>query len=111
MIVLLSNAVALRKTVKDALAPRKVTARRVTPKQAARATADAVVTTTALTSQVSWLAMRLDTPWIFVLPEATEALNDFVAERPDAVLAGNDLQKIDALVRAESKAGAQETLL
>jgi hypothetical protein len=111
VIILLSNSAALRKAVKDALAPTKVTARKITPKQAARAKADAVVTTTALTSQVSWLAMRLMTPLIFVLPEAAAALNDYVASRPDAVLAGNDLQKIDSLVRAETKAGEQEVLL
>lgn len=110
-IILLSNSAALRKAVRDALAPAQVTGRRVTPEQAARITADAIVTTTALTSSVSWLSLRLGCGLIFVLPEAAVALNEFCATRPTVYLAGNDLQKIDALVRAEIKGGEQEVLL
>lgn len=113
MIILLSNTAVLRKTVKNVLAPTKVRARRISPKQAAgsRVTADAVVTTTSITSAVARTAMRLGTGLIFVLPEATEALVAWVAEHPDGVLAGNDIGKVDALVRAESKPGEQEVLL
>lgn len=110
-IVLLSNSAALRNAVRDALAPLPVTARRVTPKQAAHVKADVVVTTTGLTSQVSWLSMRLGCPLVFVLPEAGKALTDYCAARSSVTLAGNDLQKIDSLVRAEVKGGEQEILL
>ncbi|MEU7814058.1 hypothetical protein [Pseudonocardia sp. NPDC049154] len=111
MITLLSNTQALRKVVKDALAPTKVRARRVTARQAGRIEADAVVTTTSITSSVAKLAMRVGTGLIFVLPEAVESLTLYVAEHPDAVLAGNDIGKIDSLVRAEQRGGEQEVLL
>lgn len=112
MITLLSNTAALRKTVKDALAPTKVRARKITAKQASRGLeADAVVTTTAINSSVARTAMRLGTGLIFVLPEAAEALGEFVARNPEAILAGNDIGKIDALVRADMRAGEQEVLL
>lgn len=112
MITLLSNTQALRKTVKEALAPTKVRARKITAKQAGKGLeADAVVTTTSINSQVAKTAMRLGTALIFVLPEATDALVEFVARNPEATLAGNDIGRIDSLVRADMKAGEQEVLL
>lgn len=112
MVTLLSNAAPLRKAVKDALAPRSVTARRVTPKEAGvLGHADAVVTTTDLNASVERLAMRVGTGFIFVLPEAAEALAGFVDNREDVVLVGHDLGKIDSLVRAEMTAGEQTVIL
>lgn len=111
MIVLLSNTQALRKAVRDALAPEKVTAKRVTPKQAAELRADAVVTTSDISSSVARLAMRVGTAFIFVLPEAAKALNEFCADRPSVVLAGHDLGRIDSLVNAEARGGEQTVIL
>jgi hypothetical protein len=112
-VVLLSNSPGLRKAVRNALAPLKVTAQRVTPTEAGRVglKADAIATTTALTSQVAWLSMRLGCPLVFVLPEAAQALTDFVAKNPGAVLAGNDLARADSLFRAETAGGEQEVIL
>lgn len=114
-ILLLSNDARLRKAVKSALAPRKVTARKVTTDTVPQR-ADAVVTISAISSAVGFLSMRLGTAYIYVLPEAVDALVSFVDDRDAAgesvVLAGGDVSKLDSLVKASvSGAGEQEVIL
>lgn len=110
--LLISNSVGVRRAVRDALAPSKVRARGCGPRSLPH-TADAVVTTAALNSQVERLAARVGTWQVFVLPEAVEALCDFVAARPDTVLVGADIASQDRLAKADMNPHSmqQEVLL
>lgn len=117
--VLLSNDPRIRKSVKEALAPLEVVARKVTvdtlPTRKDRVAG--IVTVSAINSEVSFMTMRLDSPLIFVLPEAVAALGKFVSnyhspqEGGDLILAGADLARLSTLLRAEMNTTAEQEVL
>ena len=116
-ILLLSNSTAIRKQVKDALAPRRVTARKVTVKTMP-GRADAVVTKAAISSRIAFLSMSMGTGYVFVLPESVAALGEFVDTRPpreggtdSIVLVGGDVAGLDPLAADKQASTDQEVIL
>lgn len=113
---LVSNSPGLRRAVKDALAPDKVTARGCGPRNIPTK-ADAVVTTGALSPAVERLAARLGTWQVFVLPEAVAALADFIGRLPAAqgdalpLLVGADTASVERLAKADLNVSAQQEVL
>lgn len=112
---LVSNSPTVRKAVKEGIAPLKATARGCGPRNVPHR-ADAVVTTSALNSSVERLAARLGTCWIFVLPEALAALQDFIESSPAAqgerrLLVGADVASLDRLAKADMDVNRQQEVL
>jgi hypothetical protein len=113
-VLLRSNNQQLRKAVKEALSPVKVTARRVSfanmPNRAS-----AIVTTSAIGSRTSFLAMRMGTGLMFVLPEAAMALEDHCKRQPPEgntiVLVGADVAQFDPIAAGKQTDDDQEVIL
>lgn len=101
---LVSNSAAIRKAVKEALAPTRVVARGAsTSTKPTRG--DMVVTTGRLTSGVEYLAASFGTPHVVVLPEAAAYLADWLARRHEPgvdapVLIGADLANHERMATA-----------
>lgn len=116
-ILLLSNSQQIRRQVKEALSPRKVTARKVTTKSMPTR-ADAVVSKAALNASTEFLAMRLKCSFhVFVFPEAVAALEELVKsgrlplEGDTITLAGADIAKFDPMSRAAQQNTEQDIIL
>ncbi len=53
----------------------------------------------------------MGTPWVLVLPEAAQALADFVGRPGGAVLAGADLASLESLAKADMNVNKQQEVL